>query len=416
MTVDEKRLWAEFEAICDCGGRQSGTPSEAAAVALLSGMGAEAMGTAPRIETVAYRGWSAGAGRLELPGGAAAAANPLLRSVATPPGGLEAEVVDLGRGAMDDFAAHADALPGRIALVRHELMFAAGTVHRRLKYRAAVEAGAAGFLIASPAPGSTVAGSTGRGEEPGIPAAGVSPETAAALRGSGDGFPRVRLMIDAEEAPEEAVNLLFDAPGEGPGWVVLSAHVDGHALGESALDNASGLAVALAVARACAPLARRSRRGLRLALFNVEEWALTGSAAHVAGLDADARAAIALNVNLDTVSGGQRLTALTSGFAGLEPFLADCAAATGVPLRMHRPLQANSDHANFALAGVPAFRLVAGFDDPAAETRLLLTSLDTRERARVDELSAAARVATEIVFRALGAEAEDTQDWRRTGA
>lgn len=413
MTVEENRLRAEFEAICDCGGRQSGTPSEAAAVALLSRLGAEATGAAARIDPVAYRGWSARPGGLVLPSGALAAANPLLRSVPTPPGGLESEVIDLGRGSMDDFAANAGALRGRIVLVRHELMFAAGTIHRRVKYRAAVDAGAAGFLIASPAAGSLVAGSTGRGDEPGVPAAGIAPETAAALGRSGDRLPRVRLTIDTEEAPAEASNLIFDVPGVGPGWVVLSAHIDGHALGESALDNASGLAVALAVARACAPLARRSRRGLRLALFNVEEWALSGSAAHVARLTEQERAAIALNVNLDTVAGGSRLTALTSGFAGLEPLLADCAAATGVPLGMHRPLQANSDHANFALAGVPAFRLVAGFDDPAAETRLLLTALDTRARAKVSELSAATRLAAEVVRRALAAGSDAAGQWRR---
>lgn len=414
MTIDERRLWAEFCAICDCGGRQSGTPSEAAAVALLSRLGAEATGVAVQEEAVAYRGWRAVGGRLELPDGGVAPVNPLLRSAATPPGGLVAEVVDLGRGTPEDVAAHAGALRGRIALVRHELMFAAGTVHRRVKYRAAAAAGAVGFLIAGPAAGSMVAGSTGRGEEPGVPAAGVSPETAAALRPTGDGWPRVRLVVDVEEGPATASNLLFDAPGGGPGRVVLSAHIDGHALGESALDNASGLAVALAVARVCAPMARRARRGLRLALFNVEEWALTGSAAHVAALDAVEREGVALNVNLDTVAGGARLTALTSGFGAIEPFLAECAAAADVPLGLHRPLQVNSDHANFAVAGIPAFRLVAGFDDPSAETRLLLTAGDTRDRARPGELLRAARLALEIVARALSADDDVVQAWRST--
>ena len=47
-------------------------------------------------------------------------------------------------------------------LVRHELMFAAGTIHRRRKYDMARANGAVGFLIAGPLPGHVVAGSSGR--------------------------------------------------------------------------------------------------------------------------------------------------------------------------------------------------------------------------------------------------------------
>ena len=93
--------------------------------------------------------------------------------------GLSAEVIDLGRGTPAEFEAHAAEIRGRIVLVRHELMFAAGTIHRRLKYEMALEAGAVGFLIAGPAAGSLVSGSSGRDGTAGIPAAGVSPELAA---------------------------------------------------------------------------------------------------------------------------------------------------------------------------------------------------------------------------------------------
>jgi aminopeptidase YwaD len=95
----------------------------------------------------------------------------------------------------------------------------------------------------------------------------------------------------------------------------------------------AALAVTRAVARHSAPL----KRGLRLAFFSVEEWALIGSAQYVAGLDQRERDAIALNVNLDSVAGGASLTAMTSGFAGLEPFLIEVAAANGRALRCVRP-------------------------------------------------------------------------------
>ena len=407
-----ERLHSEFEAICRCGGRRAGTESERRAVALLKELGRTATGVDAHVETVAYGGWRATASELTGPDGTAHPLNPLVRSAASPPGGVEAEVLDLGRGTPEEFAAHRAEIPGRIVLVRHELMFAPGTLHRRIKYRAAVEAGAVGFLIAGPEPGNVVAGSSGRRDEPGIPAAGIAPETARAFRRTARGRPRARLRISTEEARASVENVFFDLPGSGAGYVVLSAHIDGHDLGESAIDNATGLAVALEVARRLAPHADTWRRGLRLAFFNVEEWALTGSAAHVATLDVAQRAEIALCVNLDSVAGGERLTALTSGFAGLERFLLRCAEETGIELDLFRPLQMNSDHGNYARAGIPAFRLVAGFGDPSAAVRHVLTPRDKRELVAPHELDRAARLTAAIARAALGADSGETLGWR----
>ena len=409
---DADRLHAEFEAICDCGGRQSGTDSERQAVALLMSLGRAATGVDARIETVSYGGWRALDSELTGPGGASYPMNPLVRSAATPVEGVEAEVLDLGRGTPEEFDAHAHEIPGRIVLVRHELMFAPGTIHRRFKYRSAVDAGAVGFLIAGPEPGHPVAGSSGRGDERGIPAAGIAPETARALGRTARGRPRVRIRLSTEEAPASAENLFFDMPGHTSEWVALSAHIDGHDLAESAIDNATGLAVALTVARELAPETKRSRRGLRLAFFNVEEWALTGSASHVAALDDAQRAGIALNINLDSVAGGARLTALTSGFAALDPFLLGCAEQAGVALELFRPLQMNSDHGNFAKARIPAFRLVAGFGDPSASVRRVLTPLDRRGLVPRDELERAARLTITIGRAALEIDSSEVLGWR----
>jgi Zn-dependent M28 family amino/carboxypeptidase len=205
-------------------------------------------------------------------------------------------------------------------------------------------------------------------------------------------------------------------PGRQDEWVVLSAHIDGHDLAESAIDNASGLAVALAVARDLAPDMGVMRRGLRLAFFNVEEWTLSGSAHYIKQLKRIERDRISLNVNLDSIAGAQRLTALTSGFAGLEPFLLDQAERAGVPLDLFRPLQMNSDHGNFAEAGIPAFRLVAGFNDPGAATRYVLTPEDKRDKVALDELVTAACLVKAIVSQALDASPEEAAAWRRKSA
>jgi Zn-dependent M28 family amino/carboxypeptidase len=252
----DRHLPEEFAALCDCGGRLAGTPSEAGARDLVRRLGESATGRPAETVPTPYDGWRATSATLEILEAdrvAALGCHPLVRTVATPPSGIEAEVVPVGRGTEAEFAALAPALAGRIALVRHEYMFAAGHIHRRLKYALARKAGAVGFLIAGPLPTRPVAGSSGRGREDGIPALGITPEAAARLSPTVSGYARARITIAATEFADGTEAILFDLPGQTTETVVLSAHLDGHDLGESAIDNATGVAVALAAARALAP-------------------------------------------------------------------------------------------------------------------------------------------------------------------
>ena len=77
-----------------------------------------------------------------------------------------------------------------------------------------------------------------------------------------------------------------------------------------------------------------------------------------------------------------------------------------------RPLMQNSDHANFALAGIPALRLVAGFDDPAANLRFVLTPSDTRDKVSPAELTQAATLSAAILAAACAADAGEVARWR----
>jgi aminopeptidase YwaD len=404
----------EFAAICDFGGRLAGTESEHQAMEYVADRGSLACG-APCVKVpVSYGGWRARKAELRLSDGTPVPCHPLVRSAPTPAEGLMAEVIDLGRGTPEEFEAHRDEIAGRIVLVRHELMFVAGTIHRRRKYNMARDLGAVGFLIAGPMAGELVAGSSGRNEgDAGIPAAGIAPETASHLARTASGWPRATLVVATEEYPAQTSTLLFDLPGQSGEVVVLSAHVDGHDVNESAMDNASGVATALAVTRAIAAYVHTWKRGVRLAFFSAEEWALTGSARYIAGLSEDERKRIALNINLDTVAGGKCLTALTSGFAGIEPFLLQAAETNGHRLRCVRPLQTNSDHANFALAGIPAFRLVAGYDEPEANVRFVLTPGDRRDKVGLAELVAAAQLTAALLAAACNASSPEAAQWWR---
>lgn len=396
----DRRIVDDFEAICDCGGRFSGTDSEAKARELL----AERLGAiAPvRREDVRYRGWSRGPARIVLPDGGVLEAQALVRSPATPVAGLSGHLLDCGRGLPEDIARAGEAVRGAIVLARHEFMIGRDHVHRRKKYDAARAAGAAGFLIANHVPGAgPVTGSSGDGSPGHIPCAGISHEAGARLAAR-DGE-TVTLHVDGtfhEEAM--ATNLLATIPGRGDGLIVLSAHYDGHDLAESAIDNGSGLACVLAAARAIADVVPGLAHGLEIAFFTIEEWALSGSAEHLSAMPEAERRRRKLNVNLDSVAGDDALTALTSGVPGLAEFLHAALVPAGLRLGVAPRYMGNSDHANYLHAGIPAFRLCAGFERPATPLSVLLTRADTRDKVHPHQLKTAASVTAAILLAACG--------------
>jgi aminopeptidase YwaD len=398
----DPQMWADFQALCDTGGRQAGTESEAAALAFARQRLAAIAGASVRDDPVDYPGWRCRSAQLsDATTGAAFPCTPLLGTA--PTAGVTADVLDLGLGRPEDFERHANDIPGRIVMVRHEYPFAAGHVHRRVKLGLAQRMGAAGFLIAYPESGvGPVSGSSGRNGGSGIPALGIGAETAVTLgRTLGKSLVQARIVIDADDYPARTHVLIADLPGRGPGWVVLSAHLDGHPHGESAIDNATGVTVALALARQFAPHVGRCPRGLRLCLFSAEEWGLVGSRLWLERMDDSARRSMLLNLNLDSVGGASGLSALTSGFERLDAWIKETAAQAGLPVVTHLPLMANSDHANFAAHGIPAARLIAGFGVPDSNLRLLLTAADTRDKVSPTELDQALRLAGVLTWRAL---------------
>jgi aminopeptidase YwaD len=411
LLADPQR-WSDFHALCDCGGRLAGTASEARAMAYVRKALEPISAARVRSVPVPYAGWQARKASLQS-GGRSFRVHPLVRTAATRASGMAAEVIDLGRGTPEEFEAHRSDIAGRIVLVRHELMFAAGTIHRRRKVEMAQAAGAVGFLIASSQPGLLVTGSSGRDGEAGLPSLAITAEAAAHLRRTAAGWPTATITIETHEQPAQTETLIAEIPGQSDEWIVLSAHVDGHDINESAIDNASGVAAALSALRVLAPHVHTWTRGVRAMFFSVEEWALTGSAQYVASLSEAETSKIALNVNLDSVAGSPNLTAMTSGFAELEPFLLSTAEANNQALRLVRPLMMNSDHGNFARAGIPAFRLVAGYDDPNAHLRFVLTEADTREKVARSELTSAALLAAAIVQASANASTGAAAKWRQ---
>jgi hypothetical protein len=398
-------LLADTASLAACGGRFAGSASEERARQWLLSRLAAIPGAVVSEHRFAYPGWRQDGARLEMLGPVRRdlRCHALIRSPRTPPHGVDGDVIDLGRGTEDDFARVGRALKGAIALVRHEYPFAADTIHRRVKYGRARDAGAVGFLIANNLPDAgLVTGSSGEGQGDDIAAMGITHEGAALLAERAPVPVRVRMHVESESTRAEASNIVVDLPGASAEQVVLSAHYDGHDLAESALDNATGTAAVIGLVEALAGAGRR-RRGLRAILFTTEEWRLLGSQIYVDGLTESERRQIVMNVNLDTLSGSRRLACLTSGFDELDRFVGDVMQKADRELRRVPKLLRNSDHFNFARAGIPALRLVAGFDEPDSRVRYLLTSADTRDKVVDAELRSATTIAAEIVWAALEA-------------
>ena len=404
---DVTRVMADLNAVCETGGRFAGTDSEVLAREYLAKRLEDIAELAPERMPIEDMGWNRGEAFIErISDGKVFPCVSLVRSPVTSEDGIVADLIDIGRGTEADFETYAEAISGNLVMVRHEYMFSAETTHRRRKYDWAIDRGAAGFLIASHLPGDLpVTGSSGAIPTRGIPAAGISAKTAASLTASDK--KQVRIRIEAKSEPRRIENLILDIPGRNAEWVLLSAHIDGHHLSESAMDNGTGLAAVLNALRAVLPCADTFERGLRIGFFTVEEWALAGSAAYVDNMSDAAREAIKLNINLDSVAGDPQVTALTSGFEKAETWMINQAAGIGQKLEAHRPLMQNSDHYNFARHGIPAARLVAGFNKPNSNLKYVLTPADNRDKIDAVDMAHATQLTARLVLAACNAKTLD---------
>jgi aminopeptidase YwaD len=394
-----QQLECDFAALCACGGRFAGTDSETRAREYLAERMAQATGAGVTRHVVQYRGWTRGEARLVMPDGTSVPALGLVRTPVTPSAGVIGPLLDLGRGTSEDIMRAGAAMRGAIVLVRHEFMMGRGHMHRRRKYDAARAAGAAAFVIAYHEPGGlAVTGSSGDGSEGHIPAVGVSLESASRLAAC-SGQP-IAVYTSGRFSDSVAENLIVDIPGTGNDRVVLSAHYDGHDPAVSAIDNASGVIAAITAVEALRDFIPGLPRGLELALFTVEEWALIGSRIYLDEMDAEKRSRIAFNVNLDSVAGDATLTAIAGGFPGVAEFVVRALDRVGLSVAIPPVFMSNSDHANFVRQGIPALRLCAGFNKPNSHLRFLLTAADTPDKVHPHELKTAACVAAALVMAA----------------
>ena len=200
-------------------------------------------------------------------------------SIATPPGGIRAEVLVVS--SYDDLAARADEARGRIVLFDVPFTNYGETV----QYRgggavAAARAGAVASLIRSVASGSMQSPHTGgmRYEDgvTRIPHAAITVEDAQMLHRMQDRGERIEVLLKMEaqtlpDAPSR--NVMGELVGsEFPDEVVvLGGHIDSWDVGQGAMDDGGGVVAAWEAVRLIKELGLKPRRTIRAVGWTNEE-------------------------------------------------------------------------------------------------------------------------------------------------
>jgi Zn-dependent M28 family amino/carboxypeptidase len=399
-------VYATVEKLCDLGSRFAGSESERVARSFVrdafTGYGLADV----RLATFDYLAWSREEAALAVVGKRhqlLPSAQALVYSPRTPSGGLRAPVVWLGTGTKAEFVAKGDEVRGKFVAVSTDSPSGGRWIHRREKYGRAVAAGAVGFIFVNHLPGMLApTGSLRAGRVADIPAVGLSHE---------DGFV-IRRLLRAGEPVELKMHLVNHTRpahfghiiGEVPGKardpvVVVGAHYDGHDISQGAVDDASGTAIVMELARIFVPLSGRLRRTLRFEAYAAEELGVLGSTRYVEAMSAAEVGGVDFMLNLDGGAlHGNRGLAL-QGLAELTALFAGFAREMGYPLELDNQIGTASDHFPYWLRGVPAASMFArrpagqgrGFGHTMADTLDKVSEVELRE-----SLMVAARLALRL--------------------
>ena len=300
----------------EVGPRLAGSPGDARAVAWAV-QKLQALGFANvRTEPVTVQRWIRGEARAEIvaPWPQALVVAALGGSVATPAGGIEAEVVPVA--SLDDLKAQP---PGRIA---GRIVFFSKRMERSRdgsgygktvppRGSGAAEAarlGAVAMVMRSA--GTSVSRTPHTGAQrfadgiPSIPAFALSNPDADLLEQQLASGQPVRLRVTSTsrwDGEAQSANVIGEIPGHGvrkDEVIVLGAHLDSWDLGTGAHDDATGIGIIAAAAKLAGEARPRPARTIRVVFFANEEFGLTGAKAyaanhagamdqHVLGLESD---------------------------------------------------------------------------------------------------------------------------------
>jgi carboxypeptidase Q len=212
----------------------------------------------------------------------------------TPPGGIEANIVDIAYGTPQDFTAAGPQIKAAILLVHTDLGSTWADLSNEYSrppeiIERASKAGASAILWEGARERLLLYRHTNSsdGQLEKIPQAVVAREDALRLSRTVLAYPgkiRARFFMPNKIGPPvEQENVIaeirgYEKPDES---VILGAHLDSWDLGTGALDNGCNAALVIEAARALKATGLRPRRTIRFVLFSGEEQGLLGSWAYV---------------------------------------------------------------------------------------------------------------------------------------
>jgi carboxypeptidase Q len=324
-------------------------------------------------------------------------------TVATPPGGLEADVVVVS--SFDDLRQKRASVGGRIVLFDVAYTTYAETMsYRTGGARLAAEFGASAVLVRSVGPIGLRTPHTGSVNyvpgQPRIPAAAIAVEDAnriVRLTNAGRRV-RIRLVTSGRMEPDvPSANVVAEIVGsERPDEIVLlGGHLDSWDVGTGASDDGAGCVITWEALRLLKKLGIRPRRTVRLVLWTNEEHGMRGAAAY--GLK---YAATAADHVLAIESDSGVFAPASLGFSGSLPARMVMAqiATLLAPLGLQEVGAGGGgpDIDPIAQAGnVPA---LAYLGDAARLFQIHHTAADTVERIAPEELSKAAAAMAAIAY------------------
>ncbi|HWO30491.1 MAG TPA: M20/M25/M40 family metallo-hydrolase [Candidatus Acidoferrum sp.] len=403
-------FYEQVRFLCDSiGPRLSGSPQAAAAVEYVKKQMMD-LGFEVKLEPVTVRHWVRGKEEAELtryPGQVPGtrqkiAVTALGNAPATPPDGITAPVIVVNT--FDEFDLLSPArIKNKIVLFNHpfdEFAALAGRAEQSyesaVKYRSqgparAAERGALAAVIRSVGPSGFRLVHTGttkyRKGRPQIAAGAVSTEDAdliAALATRGE--VEIHLLLTPRDLqPAQSYNVIADLTGsQHPEQIVIvSAHLDSWDLGTGALDDASGLGVAMDVLRIIKEVSPRPARTIRFIAWMNEENGVAGGHAYAEDYKSELPNHVAA-IELDYGDGRPLGLKVHSSADKLEPLLGLLHTigdpVGGVVAVDHSP---GVDLGPIDELGVPT---IAPLQDTRHYFNYHHTAADTFDKLRIDEL------------------------------
>ncbi len=298
-------------------------------------------------------------------------AAPLLYTVGTPAGGIDARLVP-ARAEETPGCKPADYdgldVSGAVVLVDR------GACPFGDKQAAAAERGAVALIVANNEEGQAYGGTLGEDTDVKIPVVAISQADGARLRAEPG---ETRMTMNAGVRRELTRNVIAQTrTGSTHDVVMLGAHLDSVADGPGINDNGSGTAAVLETAMQLGPTPP-VRNAVRFAFWGAEEEGLVGSANYIATLDEEELKDIAMYLNFDmlgspnpgyfTYDGDQSTRAdsvprVPEGSAGIERTLVAYLDGAGKTAR-DTTFDGRSDYDAFTNAGIPAGGLFSGAEE-----------------------------------------------------